>query len=157
LTGTVVATISPAQENLSRVKSSHPDVVIVAHPECRKGVRDLAHHVCSTEKMISFCRTNPAKRFLVVTESGIIHRLKKECPDKEFLPAPVFDAMRLPTDHCRCSECKYMKMNTLEKLRDCMKNLAPAIELPPALLERARLPIQRMLEVSSAPSTTPTL
>ena len=94
-----------------------------------------------------------SKRFVIVTESGIIHRMKKECPDKEFLcaPLPLFDPMRAPTDHCRCSECKYMKMNTLEKVRDCMKRLAPRVELPPDIIKRARLPIERMLEISAQP------
>jgi quinolinate synthase len=101
--------------------------------------------------MITFCKTDPAKRFIVVTESGIIHRMQKECPGKEFICTPTFDAMRAPTDHCRCSECKYMKMNTLEKVRDCMKRLAPRIELPPEILKRARLPIERMLEISAKP------
>ena len=84
-------------------------------------MRELADAVCSTEKMITYCQSSPAKQFVVVTESGIIHRLQKECPGKEFVCAPTFDVMRAPTDPCRCSECKYMKMNTLEKVRDCMK------------------------------------
>ena len=74
-----------------------------------------------------------------------------ECPGKEFLCAPTFDALRVPTDHCRCSECKYMKLNTLEKVRDCMKKLAPRVELPAEILKRARLPIERMLEISAKP------
>jgi quinolinate synthase len=78
--------------------------------------------------------------------------MRKECPDKEFFCAPVFNVMKLPTDNCRCSECKYMKLNTLEKLRDSMKNLAPRVELPPAILDRARLPIERMLEISARPA-----
>jgi quinolinate synthase len=114
-------------------------------------VRDLADAVCSTEKMIAYCRTNSARRFIIVTESGIIHRMQKECPDKEFLCAPVFDATRLPTDNCRCSECKYMKLNTLEKLRDCMVKLPPRVELDQGILRRARLPIERMLEISARP------
>jgi quinolinate synthase len=123
----------------------------VVHPESLREVRVLADVVCSTEKMIHYCKNDPARRFIIVTESGIIHRLKKACPDKEFLCAPVFDAMRAPTDNCRCSECKFMKMNTLEKVRDCMKNLYPQVELPPEILARARLPIDRMLEISSRP------
>jgi quinolinate synthase len=99
--------------------------------------------------MITYCRTSPAKQFVVVTESGIIHRMQKECPGKEFLCAPSVDVMRAPTDSCRCSECKYMKMNTLEKVRDCMARLAPRVELPPHILARARLPIERMLEISA--------
>ena len=101
--------------------------------------------------MIAYCQTSPAKQFVIVTESGIIHRMQKECPGKEFLCAPAFDVMRCPSDNCRCSECKYMKMNTLEKLRDCMKKLAPRIELPQEIIRRARLPIERMLEISARP------
>jgi quinolinate synthase len=132
-------------------KQQFPDAKIVVHPESLRAVRDLADAVCSTEKMITFCQHDPAKRFVIVTESGIIHRLKKECPDKEFLCAPAFDVMRAPTDHCRCSECKYMKMNTLEKVRDCMKKLSPRVELPPAIIQRARRPIERMLAISAQP------
>ena len=101
--------------------------------------------------MITYCKSSPAKRFVIVTESGIIHRMQKECPDKEFLCAPVFNVMRMPGDNCRCSDCKFMKMNTLEKVRDCMKNLAPRVELPAEILKRARLPIERMLEISARP------
>ena len=112
-------------------------------------LRDLADAICSTEKMITYCRDNPAKQFVIVTESGIIHRMQKECPGKEFICAPTFNVMKMPGDNCRCSECKYMKMNTLEKVRDCMKRLAPRIELPAHILKRARLPIERMLEISA--------
>ena len=101
--------------------------------------------------MIGYCKSSPATQFIIVTESGIIHRMQKECPGKEFLCAPVFDVMRMPTDNCRCSECRYMKLNTLEKVRDCMKRLAPQIELPADILKRARLPIERMLEISAKP------
>jgi quinolinate synthase len=99
--------------------------------------------------MILFCKNNLAKQFIIVTESGIIHRMQKECPGKEFICAPVFDALRAPTDNCRCSECKFMKMNTLKKVRDCMKTLSPRVELPAEILQRARLPIERMLEISA--------
>jgi len=133
------------------LKTRFPDAKVVVHPESRREVRELADAVASTEKMITYCKTNPAERFIVVTESGIIHRMQKECPGKQFICTPMFNAMRAPTDHCRCSECKYMKMNTLEKLRDCMKNLAPRIELPKDILERARVPIERMLKISAAP------
>jgi quinolinate synthase len=135
-----------------KLREQFPDAKIVVHPESLREVRDVADAVASTEKMITYCKTSPAKRFIVVTESGIIHRMQKECPDKEFLCAPVFDVMRMPTDNCRCSECKFMKMNTLEKVRDCMKRLAPRIELPADILKRARLPIERMLEISARPA-----
>jgi quinolinate synthase len=132
-----------------RAREKYPHAKVVVHPESPREVRLLADAVCSTEKMITFCKSDPAKQFVIVTESGIIHRMQKECPDKEFLCAPVYDVMRMPGDPCRCSECKFMKMNTLEKVRDCMKNLAPRIELPEHILTRARLPIERMLEISA--------
>lgn len=137
------------RDSLLRLRERFPDAKVVVHPESLREVRELADIVCSTEKMITYCQTNPARRFVIVTESGIIHRLQKECPDKEFICAPVFDVMRIPTDGCRCSECRYMKMNTLEKLRDCMKHLNPRIELSAEILERARLPIERMLAISA--------
>ena len=147
--GNCYAHVEFRRESLLRVKKSFPQAKVVVHPESLHEVRELADAVCSTEKMITYCQSSPAKQFVVVTESGIIHRLQKECPGKEFICAPVFDVMRAPTDPCRCSECKYMKMNTLEKLRDCMKRLAPRIELSPEIISRARLPIQRMLEISA--------
>ena len=140
--GNCYAHVEFRRENLLKLKTQHPAAKVVVHPESLREVRDLADVVASTEKMIDYCRTNPAKQFVVVTESGIIHRMQKECPDKEFICTPVFDAMRAPTDNCRCSECKYMKMNTLEKVRDCMKRLAPRVELPPEIIARARLPIE---------------
>ncbi len=150
--GNCYAHVEFRRDAVLKLREHYPDAKVVVHPESLREVRDLADAICSTEKMITYCRTSPAKRFVVVTESGIIHRMKKECPDKEFLCTPVFDAMRLPSDNCRCSECKYMKLNTLEKVRDCMKRLAPRIELPKEILERARLPIERMLEISAQPS-----
>jgi quinolinate synthase len=147
--GNCYAHVEFRRDQVLRLHKKFPDAKIVVHPESLREVRDLADAICSTEKMVNYCKTSPAKRFIIVTESGIIHRMQKECPGKEFLCAPVFDVMRMPTDTCRCSECKYMKMNTLEKVRDCMKRLAPRIELPEDILKRARLPIERMLEISA--------
>jgi len=149
--GNCYAHVEFRRDSLLQMKQRFPDARIVVHPESLREVRDLADAVCSTEKMITYCKTEPAKRFVIVTESGIIHRMQKECPDKEFICAPVFDVMKLPTDNCRCSECKFMKMNTLEKVRDCMTKLQPRIELPEEILRRARLPIERMLEISVKP------
>jgi quinolinate synthase len=149
--GNCYAHVEFRRESLLRLKKKFPDAKVIVHPESLREVRGLADAICSTEKMITYCKTDPSRQFIVVTESGIIHRMQKECPDKEFICAPTFDAMRAPTDRCRCSECKFMKMNTLEKVRDCMARLAPRIELPPAILERARLPIERMLEISARP------
>jgi len=147
--GNCYAHVEFQRERVLAAKRQFPDAKIVVHPESLREVRELADSVCSTEKMITYCRTNPARRFVIVTESGIIHRMQRECPDKEFLCAPVFNALKLPTDGCRCSECKYMKLNTLEKVRDCMKKLTPRVELPAEILQRARLPIERMLEISA--------
>ncbi len=147
--GNCYAHVEFRRDSLLRMKQSFPDARIVVHPESLREVRDLADAVCSTEKMITYCKSEPARQFIVVTESGIIHRMQKECPGKEFICTPTVDVMRAPTDPCHCSECKYMKLNTLEKLRDCMKNLAPRVELSPDIIRRARIPIERMLEISS--------
>jgi quinolinate synthase len=147
--GNCYAHVEFRRDTLLKLKAQFPDAKVVVHPESLREVRELADAVCSTEKMISFCKNNPAKQFIIVTESGIIHRMQKECPGKEFICAPTFDALRAPTDNCRCSECKFMKMNTLEKVRDCMKKLSPRVELPPEIVQRARLPMERMLEISA--------
>ena len=131
--------IIPTQWN-ERIRSEFPDAPLVAHPECTKAVRMLADELCSTEKMVDYCKRSPARQFIIATEAGMLHRLKKECPGKIFIPAP--------TDHCRCNECRNMKMNTLEKMYDCMANLSPQIELSDEIIRRARLPIERMLEIS---------
>jgi quinolinate synthase len=146
--GNCYAHVEFQREQVLAAKLQFSDAKIIVHPESLRAVRELADAVCSTEKMITFCKNDAAKRFVIVTESGIIHRMKKECPGKEFLCAPIFNVMRMPGDNCRCSECKFMKMNTLEKVRDCMKNLAPRVELPREILQRARLPMERMLEIS---------
>jgi quinolinate synthase len=149
--GNCYAHVEFRREALLRLKEQFPQAKVVVHPESLREVRDLADAVCSTEKMITYCKSAAATQFVIVTESGIIHRMQKECPGKEFICAPVFDVMRAPTDPCRCSECKFMKMNTLEKVLGCMKKLAPRIELPHEILNRARLPIERMLEISAKP------
>ena len=130
-------------QSITRIRQQYPGAPVVAHPECTKAVRMLADEVCSTEKMVAYCKASPAPAIIIATESAMIHRLMKECPGKTFIPAP--------TDNCRCNECRFMKMNTLEKLHDCMVNLAPRVELPKAIIERARLPIERMLEISQRP------
>ena len=147
--GNCYAHVEFRRDSVQRLRQEFPDAKVVVHPESLREVRELADEVCSTEKMIHYCKNSPARRFVVVTESGIIHRMQKECPDKELICTPVYDPMRMPSDSCRCSECKYMKLNTLEKLRDCMEHLAPRIELDHATIRRARLPIERMLEISA--------
>ena len=129
--------------SITRIRREHPDAPLVAHPECTKAVRMLADEVCSTERMVDYCKRATAKDIIIATEAGMLHRLEKECPDKRFIPAP--------TDNCRCNECRFMKMNTLEKVLDCLERLEPRIELPEDILKRARLPIERMLEISARP------
>ena len=126
---------------ISKLRRDYPGAPLVAHPECTKAVRMLADEVCSTEKMILYCRASTAPVFLIATESGMIHRLEKECPGKQFIAAP--------TDTCKCNECKYMKLNTLQKLRDCMLTGTPEVNLAADIIKRARNPIQRMLDISS--------
>jgi quinolinate synthase len=128
------------RESIQRIKSEYPDALVVAHPECTQAVRLLADEVCSTEKMITFCRNAPVKDIIVVTESGMLHRLRKECPDKNLIAGP--------TDRCACADCRYMKMNTLQKLRDCLANLAPRVEMDESVRARAEAPLLRMLEQS---------
>src|SRR6266498_191723 len=137
--GNCYAHVEFTHESISRVRREFPDAPLVAHPECTKAVRMLADEICSTEKMVGFCKRSPAKAIIIATESGMLHRLEKECPDKTFIPAP--------TENCRCNECRFMKMNTLEKLCNCMANLNPRIELSEEIMGRARLPIERMLEI----------
>ena len=127
-------------EALEKLKIQFPDAPIVAHPECVEAVRAYADEVCSTELMVKFARENPAERIIVVTESGMLHRLRREVPTKTFIAGP--------TDTCACNDCKYMKLNTVEKLRDALKTLSPQIHLSAETIQRAHAPIQRMLDWS---------
>ncbi len=129
------------RDSIERIRAQYPEAPVVAHPECTYAVRILADEVCSTEKMITYCRNSPARAFIIVTESGMLHRLRREIPGKEFIAGP--------TDKCACADCRFMKMNTLEKLHDALLNLSPEIILPEAIRARAELPIRRMLELSA--------
>src|SRR5256885_1473180 len=126
--------------SINRIREQYPNAPVVAHPECTYAVRMLADEVCSTEKMVTFCRESLAREIIVVTEAGLLHRLSKEIPNKTFIPGP--------TDNCFCGECRFMKMNTLEKAYDALLNMEPEITLPEPLRKRAELPIRRMLELS---------
>lgn len=125
---------------LESLQARFPDAPIVAHPECVAAVRDLADEVCSTEMMVKFCRETPAESVIVVTESGMLHRLQREIPHKTFIAGP--------TDSCACNDCRYMKLNTIEKARDALLNLSPVIEVPEDVQQAAVTPIQRMLDWS---------
>lgn len=128
------------RDSINAIKATHPDAKVVAHPECTYAVRMLADEVCSTEKMVGYCRNSAADTFIIVTESGMLHRLEREVPGKRFIAGP--------TGHCLCADCRYMKLNTLEKLHDCLLHLRPQVEMPEDVRQRAEKPLLRMLELS---------
>jgi len=131
-----------SERRLIRLKAEHPDALVLAHPECEERVLRLADHIGSTTSILNYATTSPARSFIVVTESGIIHQMKKACPDKEFIPAP-------PDSGCSCNECPYMRLNTLEKVYLCMRDRLPEISLPEDLRVKCLVPLQRMLEMSA--------
>jgi quinolinate synthase len=124
-----------------RLKAEHPDALVLAHPECEEPVLLLADHIGSTTGLLNYTKTSPARAFIVATEAGIIHQMKKASPGKLFVPAP-------PDNGCACNECPYMRLNTLEKVYRCMRDRAPVVTLPEALRVTARVPLDRMLELS---------
>lgn len=126
---------------LVRLQVEHPDAEVIAHPECEEPVLERAAFIGSTSSLLKHVQTSPARRFIVATESGILHQMMKSAPGKEFIPAP-------PEANCACNDCPYMKLNTMEKLYLCMKNRAPQISMDPAVLHQALVPIQRMLSMS---------
>ena len=128
------------RDSIERAKHEHPEALVVAHPECPQAVRILADKVCSTEKMIGYCRETKATAFVIVTEEGMLHRLRREVPGKVFIPGP--------TDHCACAECRYMKRNTMEKLFLCLRDLQPEILIDEALRAKAEKSVRKMLELS---------
>ena len=138
--GSCYAHVLFTKESIERCRLEFPDAPVVAHPECIDSVREMADEVCSTEKMVSFCQNNPADTFIILTESGMMHRLTRELPEKSFIAGP--------TGHCACNDCRFMKMNTLPKLLDCLKSGSPEITMEPDLIEKAKAPIQRMLDWS---------
>ncbi len=125
------------------LKKEHPDALILAHPECPKYLLEVADHVGSTSSILKYATTSDNKKFIVATEAGILHQMKKENTHKEFIPAPPEDST------CACNECFYMKMNTLEKLYLCLKNEKPEILVDEEIRVKAVKPIERMLEISS--------
>jgi quinolinate synthase len=128
-------------EAIIKLKIENPNALLIAHPECKAAVLELADFVGSTTAMLKFTMTNSAKKFIVATETGILHQMKKNSPEKEFLI--------VPTDKtCSCNDCPYMKLNTLEKLYLCIKNEKPEIKLTDEVISKAKKPILKMLEIS---------
>lgn len=128
-------------EAVIRMKIDHPDAKLIAHPECKAVILEMADFIGSTSALLEFSKKDKAKKFIVATESGILHQMKKSSPDKEFLIVPGDET-------CSCNDCPYMKLNTLPKLLNCMEYEQPEINLTPELIKKARLPIQKMLELS---------
>ena len=128
------------------LKKQYPDAVVMAHLECKAPVLALADVKGSTADMLRFAGKNPATQFIVATEAGILHELQRTCPDKEFIPVPP--EISESGLECSCNECQYMKLNTLEKVYNCLKNESPKIEINPEIAREAVKPIERMLELS---------
>ena len=138
--GSCYAHVLFTKESIERCRMQYPTAPVVAHPECIESVRDLADEVCSTEKMVRFCKENESDTFIILTETGMMHRLTRELPEKTFIAGP--------TDHCSCNDCRFMKMNTIPKLLDCLREGNPEILMEKSLIENAKLPIERMLSWS---------
>jgi quinolinate synthase len=128
-------------EAIIDLKIANPDALLIAHPECKAVVLEIADFVGSTTAMLNYTVKSNAKKFIVATETGILHQMKKNSPDKEFLIVPSDKT-------CSCNDCPYMKLNTLEKIYLCLKNERPEIQLSVETIQRAKEPIMRMLEIS---------
>jgi quinolinate synthase len=128
-------------ESVIKLKQENPDAKLIAHPECKAVILTIADFIGSTTALLEFTKKDKAMKFIVATETGILHQMKKSSPDKEFLVVPTDET-------CACNDCPYMKMNTLPKLLNCLKNETPEIILNPVLIEKAKAPIMRMLELS---------
>lgn len=133
-------------EKIVELKAQYPDAKVLAHPECKSGVLALADYVGSTAAILKFAQTDASTTYLVVTESGILHEMQKSIPGKQFIPVPPEIAMGAG---CSCNECDYMRMNTMEKLYNCLKYEWPEVSLDETLREDALRPIERMLEISA--------
>ncbi len=129
-------------EKITKLKNQHPGAKLIAHPECEAAILEISDYIGSTAGLLNFTKKSEAKEFIVATESGILHQMIKESPNKTFIAAP-------PNNSCACNDCPHMKLNTLEKLYNCLKFEQPEIILPLDLIEKAKKPIIRMLELSA--------
>ncbi|MCH7523882.1 MAG: quinolinate synthase NadA [Bacteroidetes bacterium] len=132
-----------SMSKLLELYKQHPDAVIIAHPESDEYILKTASYIGSTAGMINYVKTCPKEKFIVATEAGILHKMQQEVPGKVFIPAPTEE-----DNTCDCSECAFMKVNTLQKLYNCLLNESPQIEVPENIRKKALLPIKRMLELS---------
>ncbi|HEY4230744.1 MAG TPA: quinolinate synthase NadA [Thermoanaerobaculia bacterium] len=139
--GTCIVHEQFSEREIVRLKAKYPDAKLAAHPECPEAILAHADHVGSTRSILNYVTTAPGKRFLIATEEGIVHQMKKLAPDREYIPVP-------PDNGCRCNECPFMKLNTLEKLYLCLRDERPEILLSEELRKAAEKPLLRMLELS---------
>lgn len=130
-------------EKIVELKAQYPDAVVLAHPECKSVVLKLADMVGSTAALLKYAVNSDKQRFIVATEAGILHEMQKKCPQKTFIPAPPNDST------CGCNECNFMRLNTLEKLYNCLKYEFPEVTVEPEVSREAVKPIKRMLEISA--------
>ena len=130
-----------SEEALLKLKYKYPQSKVIAHPECSQNLLVLSDFIGSTSKLLDFVSNDYSDTYMVLTEPGIIHQMKKKEPNKNFIEVPDIDG-------CKCNECPYMKLNTLEKILDCLKNNSPSIELDPEIIKKAYKPIKRMLDMS---------
>ncbi len=131
-------------DKLLKLKEEHPEAKVLVHPECKKPLQMLADKVGSTAVLLKYAGESDATEFIVVTESGILHEMQKKYPGKTFLPAPPDDST------CACNDCSYMKLNTMEKLYMCLRDGAPEVTVDPDIIDRARRPIRRMLDITES-------
>jgi quinolinate synthase len=129
-------------EAVIKMKMEHPHAKLIAHPECKPQLLELADYIGSTTALLQYTQKDESKKYIVATETGILHQMRKSSPEKEFLIVPA-------NETCSCNDCPYMKMNTVEKLYLCLKNEMPEIALEPKIIKEAEKPIRRMLEISS--------
>ncbi|GIV29639.1 MAG: quinolinate synthase A [Bacteroidia bacterium] len=128
-------------QKIIELKIKHPDALLIAHPECEEDVLENADFIGSTSALLKFVQTDNHQSYIVATETGILHQMQKYCPAKTFIPAP-------PNNTCACNECPYMKLNTLEKIYLALRDEQPEIIMNPELIEKAKKPLIRMLELS---------
>jgi quinolinate synthase len=130
-----------SMRKILQLMAEHPDAELIAHPECEEPILERASFIGSTSGLLRHVQTSPSAGFIVATESGILHQMRKAAPEKRYIPAP-------PEANCSCNDCPYMKLNTLEKLHACMRDRTPEISLDEEIMKRARVPIERMLSMS---------
>jgi quinolinate synthase len=129
-------------EKITKLKAQHPDAKFIAHPECESDLLSIADFIGSTTALLNYSAKDPATKFIVATETGILHQMQKSSPHKTFIPAP-------PNNNCACNDCPHMKLNTLEKLYICLKHETPEILMEAELIQKALKPIRRMLDISA--------